>query len=51
MVKDLVVRRLNDLLALGSLHITGLNLEVFVRHREHNGIMECSDTLGFTHIL
>ena len=51
MVKHLVVRRLNVLLALGNMDIICLDLKVFKWQRQHNGIMEGSDALGFTQIL
>ena len=50
-VKHLVVRRLNVLLALGNMDIICLDLKVFKWQRQHNGIMEGSDALGFTQIL
>ena len=51
MVEHLVVRRLNVLLALGDRDVICLNLEVFIWQRQHNGIMEGSDALGFTEVL
>lgn len=51
MVKHLVVGRQNVLLALGGLDVISLYLEVFIWQRQHNGIMESSDALGFTEVL